>query len=132
MIILRLNQDCVRQVMLDIEERMPYDGYLAYDQLLDFNAHKQFGSDDVNYCIEKLSEAGFLTTRTFIQSGSKYDVSIESITWQGHLFLDNIRDNESWKKVKQIADKVASASLLVTAELAGKYVLSTISKHLGL
>ncbi|MGJ0374890.1 DUF2513 domain-containing protein, partial [Listeria monocytogenes] len=66
------------------------------------------------------------------QSGSKYDVSIESITWQGHLFLDNIRDNESWKKVKQIADKVASASLLVTAELAGKYALSTISKHLGL
>lgn len=36
------------------------------------------------------------------------------------------------EKVKQIADKVASASLLVTAELAGKYALSTISKHLGL
>jgi len=30
-----------------------------------------------------------------------YSVEINKITWEGHQFLDNIRDNDSWKKAKE-------------------------------
>ena len=40
------------------------------------------------------------------------------ITWEGHEFLDKVRDDEIWRKTKEGATKIGSWSVKLLGELA--------------
>ena len=44
------------------------------------------------------------------------------MTWEGHEFLDTVRDPEVWQKTKQGADRVGSWSVKLLADLASGFV----------
>jgi len=59
-------------------------------------------------------------------------VRISSITYQGHQFLDNIRDDNVYTKTKSILSTFKSVSIEIFSETASKVITSLISKQLGL
>lgn len=68
--------------------------------------------------IELLKQAGYLDEpfRDFLGK-RRLSMGI-ALTWQGHEFLESIRDGEIWKKTKSGAASVGSWSITLLGELA--------------
>jgi hypothetical protein len=76
----------------------------------------------VDYHIQILFEAGLLNAEpTFSKNGRLYDALPFRLTWQGHEFLDNIKDKPRWMKMKKIVEeKGGSFSVELIKTLAFK------------
>jgi len=84
--------------------------------------------DAIYYNMKLLAEAGYLAlTRT--QPGLGF--AITGLTWEGHEFLDTVRDPEIWRKTKEGASKAGGFTVGLLAELAKGFVRTQIEKHTG-
>ncbi|PFJ14750.1 hypothetical protein COD67_07030 [Bacillus cereus] len=123
---MKLNHDCVRDLLLTVEESTT-DEILSLYFLPQKQRLENYQVDDITYTIQRLKEAGYLNVID-IATSDGYSAIINSITWNGHQFLDNIRDKTVWKKTKEKASILGSVSLPILSELAKAY----ISDMLGL
>ena len=98
---MRLDPDLVRAILLEVEaapanrqpDKIDVDGY---------------SDDEVLEHIELLKEAGYLDARTMRAStggGRIMAAWVERLTWSGHEFLNDARDDTRWKQAKTIAGK---------------------------
>ncbi|MGY0523152.1 DUF2513 domain-containing protein [Pseudomonas aeruginosa] len=51
---------------------------------------------------------------------------MSSLTFDGHKYLDNIRDPKIWKESKKISSKLASVSIDIMSEIAAKVITKTL------
>jgi len=112
----KLDHDCVRDVLLTVEAatrgqlRLPY----LCRQL------PQYDEDALNYTCLKLSEGGYLDAEIHAVCGETFPalIWINSMTYQGHEFLDTIRDDTNWGRVKATAKKAGVFSMSALAEIS--------------
>lgn len=81
---MRLNHDCVRAVLLFLEEN------LGYTRGMDFEEIKLngFTDDDVIYSLIKLKQANYISGDVIIEPDLEdVDGCVTGITWEGHNFL---------------------------------------------
>ena len=126
---MKLNHECVRQIMLTIESDIPYNHYFDNDDLFNHKNLKGFTKEEILYTLFKLKEADYIDCHieeTF--SDEIYEVTLKALTWSGHQFLDNIRDPEVWKKTKSVTAKFASASLTLISNIAAEVIVRMIDK----
>lgn len=122
-----LDRDCVRDLLLTIES----DGFnntLFLEKICEDSRMKSYSNETVTYAIQKLKEANYINASILIADGAPYLVSVSSLTWEGHNFLDNVRDPSIWEKVKSKSSKLTSVSLPLLAELG----LSFVKEQIGL
>jgi hypothetical protein len=122
----KLNQDCVRNLLLTIEEELSINEPLDAVRLQQKPRLQQYSLDDIVYTISKLKEAGFINADVLVTLDGT-DAIVSSLTYNGHLFLDNIRDDGVWKLTKQAASKLSSVSLNILAELASSYIKNKLN-----
>ena len=128
---MELNKDCVRDVLLSCEEllKMDEEGYmisLSHEELE--QVLPNYKTEDIIYTVVKLKEAGFLDVKVTRASGNiLVDVRINDITFTGHEFLNDIRDDNNWKKVKAIAKSVGAFSINMIAQIAVGVIQTNIS-----
>lgn len=128
---MELNKDCVRDVLLSCEEllKIDEDGYmnsLSHEEL--GQALPNYKTEDIIYTVVKLKEAGFLDVKVTKAFGNiLVDVRIYDITFNGHEFLNDIRDDKNWKKVKEIAKSVGAFSINMIAQIAVGVIQTNIS-----
>lgn len=123
---MRLNHDCVRALLLYLEDHLDvYDE--LYVKTIDL---PKYSIDDVIYTAKKLKEAGYITY-TSLSADDETEIYITGITWEGHTFLDSIRDNEVWRKTKGFIAKFASVSLSFTADVASQVIATMLSQYLN-
>lgn len=128
---MELNKDCVRDVLLSCEEllKIDEDGYmnsLSHEEL--GQALPNYKTEDIIYTVVKLKEAGFLDVKVTKAFGNiLVDVRIYDITFNGHEFLNDIRDDKNWKKVKDIAKAVGAFSINMIAQIAVGVIQTNIS-----
>ncbi|MGG3645122.1 DUF2513 domain-containing protein [Bacillus wiedmannii] len=67
-------------------------------------------------------EANYLNGNYKYASDELIHLSISSISWDGHQFLDTIRDNEIWSKTKKAVGSLSSASISIMSSLATSYL----------
>ena len=128
---MKLNQECVRQIMLTIESDIPYNHYLTKYDLINNEHLSSFSEDEILYSILRLDEAGFINCD--IQPADNipiYNLILSSLTWSGHQFLDNVRDPEVWRKTKAVTSKLASVSLTLISNIASEVIVRMIEKAL--
>lgn len=119
---MKLNYDCVREVLLYIEETLEYGKIIDSDDI----ELKSFEYTDIQYTIALLSESGYIKAiKIQTLSSSVPTFHISSMTMQGHELLDNIRDNTVWNKIKKKISGFASVSLPIINSVG-----STIIKEL--
>ncbi len=120
---MKLNNDCVRELMLYIEENLSFGAYLNVSQIDKLG----YTTEDISYTALKLYEAGYIDVSiTNCITGTH--ISIKSITWSGHKFLDNIRDGEIWSTTKRIASKFSSVSISMIENIASQVITNLINK----
>jgi hypothetical protein len=124
-ILMKLNPDCIRDLLLDVEAKSTFDNVVIYNEETDEPLFDKYGVDTVFYHIRQADYAGFFigeVTYTFDLSAIIIDLSPEA-----HEFLANIRQDTNWNKTKSIASKVGSFSLNVLKDISVGVVSKVIS-----
>lgn len=101
---------------------------MQLNQFLSADDLAQFNDDDIKYTLLQLLDAGFIKGKPRYGGNQLTIFSCGGLTWQGHQFIDTIRDPKIWRKTKEAASKLESASITILSSLAS----TILSKFLGL
>ena len=125
---MKLNYDCVREVLKYVESQ-PLDAEITFKDLVSsLDGHTK---DDLYYACIKLDEAGFLTVHTIktLSSARPSIHRIRDISFMGHEFLANIKEDSVWSEVKDTAKKVGLSSLAVLGKIAAEVAVGKVKTY---
>ena len=117
---MKLNHDCIRDVLLDIEEHSTLGKFFTIEQMTDREKLSKYSAKEITYTLVKLKEANIIDAsfQPPINNGIYYFANIGNLTYSGHEFLDNIRDPKIWKITKDKAGKIGSFAISTLAACA--------------
>ena len=108
---MKLNLDCVRSTMLAIEN-FSFGEECRMNQLMEKPELEGFLENDVEYTCLKLLEAGYIDADTIqVLRSPERIVCVSDLTFQGHEFLNTIRSDSNWGKVKNTAKQAGISSI---------------------
>lgn len=117
--------DLVRELLLRIEADPRLDGsHRILFQDVDEMGLSGRSYNEVAYHLRLLVEEKYVDGSAQV-SGMPI---VSRLTWQGHEFLDNIRDNGVWHKTKDRLSGLPSVALAIVSEIAK----AEVKKRLGL
>lgn len=143
---MRLDMDCVRDVLLCIEENTGLRKFCIFiDTGLTASAKfvgnatephdyqqmllTKYDNDKLIYHVHYCIEADLLQQTN---TSTPYKICIADLTPKGHSFIENVRDNKVWTGVKGIAAKVGSKSLDAVIQIASNVITELIKAQFGL
>lgn len=127
---MKLNHDLVRSLLLSIESSEDLHGF-SPREVHDFMKNNNVSENETGYVVNKLNEAGFITGKATISGDNYYTIFPGNLTYDGHEFLDNIRDDGVWKDTKEIASKFSSVSASFLSKIAVGVISEIIKKQIG-
>jgi Hypothetical protein (DUF2513) len=112
---MKRDMDLIREILLAIEQDEKMDGlhWFIFDGPDDLNI-KNCSLEEFSYTIGLMQEAGLFQA----EEGSVLFPAIGGLSWQGHDFLNDIRDPDVWRKTKERAKGVASVGVGFLWEIA--------------
>lgn len=124
---MKLNVDCVRDVLLEFES-LPIGNYSEYSFP---DSIQKYGLENVCYTLLKLSEAQYINAE-FIRTmdGRAHTVNLYDISFSGHQFLESIRDSTIWAKTKRIMGSVGSSGFGLISQVAASILSDLANSHL--
>ncbi len=88
------NWDLIREILTALEARETAHGGMASEQI------PGYSPEVVSYHMYLLNEAHLIEARCLKSSNAPMHCIGLTLTWEGHEFLDSIRNDTVWKKVK--------------------------------
>ncbi len=125
---MKLNQDCIRDLLLYLEENLDYCDCLSISDI----ELPDYDIKTILYTAQKLKQAGYISADFSILDTDDLCADFLEITWDGHQFLDTIRDNNVWKKTKSVVSKLSSVSVTIISNVASQVLTNLINQQLGL
>ncbi len=114
--------ELVRNILFSMEARETTLGNLAPESIEGYNP------EVVSYHIYIMEEAGLIEATCFKSSNAPIRCIASSLTWDGHEFLDKIKNETIWVKVKnQIKTKGLDLSFEVIKIAATKVVENALA-----
>lgn len=138
---MKLNYDCVRDVLLALEEVLTIevddDGDYSYNSLFSLDIFKlvrlpEYSKVDITYSVLKLIETGYLDAETHNTGSDCLAFCINDITYDGHEFLQAIKSDTVWKDVKKVTKKIGSISIPIISSIASSVISKLIANTMGL
>lgn len=124
---MRLNYDCIRDVLLFIEENLPLNSTITLEKI-----NINYNSNDIAYSILKLNEAGYINAHIVKANGLQILTAIIfDITFIGHQFLDTIRPKDVWEQSKEISSKIGIKTLDGLTKIASQLITKIITNQIG-
>ena len=123
---MKLNIECVRDTLLIIEELYSYGTPVHFNEIEMSISLNSYSRDEIDYTLIKLYEAGYLSGKMKTINGSISSFQCEGLSWNGHQFLDNIRDDKVWKQTKSAISKLSSTSLTIIATVASQILIKIL------
>jgi len=111
---MRLNPDCIRDILLTVEETVSFGKYMKYPSAAEYPRLAAYSQEEIFYHISQCKLSGLLTKVIWVGGPS---CSIEDLSPLGHEFLANIRNETNWNRVKEIAKSIGSFSLDLYSKL---------------
>lgn len=128
---MRLNPDCVRDILLEIEEVVDFSTMFAYDKSESAPSRlRRYTHQELIYHISQCEQADLICGVLFTDGGDS--VTISDLTPDGHEFLANTRKNEIWEGTKVVAKKVGSVSLNALVQIASNVITELIKAQFGI
>jgi|LFRM01.1.fsa_nt_gb hypothetical protein len=138
---MKLNYDCVRDVLLALEESLTIDveddGDYSYNSLLSneiiqLDRLSKYSKKDIIYSVLKLIEAGYLNGDIYNEGDGLISFCVNDIKYKGHEFLQAIKSDTVWEDVKKITIKIGSISLPIISSIASNVISKLISNAMGM
>lgn len=136
---MKLNVNCVRDVMLKIEELQEFfvndageveKNELMFDPFCE--ALPEYGKEEIFYALYNLDQAGYINITVQWTSGCVYMCWINYMTYKGHEFLCGIRDSSQWSAVKKGLGAVRNFSLSAISSVAEGITSAAINSYISL
>jgi hypothetical protein len=121
---MKLDNDLVREILLALEADQ---GDPQLPKQLQIPEHTQ---QEIAYHVGLLAEAGFIKAVDF-SSFDGYDWHPQRLTYDGHEFLNTVRDPAIWRETKEGAKKLGVASVQLLWEI-GKGIVKAKAKAHGI
>lgn len=125
---MKLNPDCIRDILLTVEENTSYGKFMSYDTDTEYGRLKPYSDEEVMYHVKQCELSSLITKVTYYMGGG---CLIHDLSPKGHEFIANIRTDTNWNKTKEVAKKVGSYSLDTLTKIASEVIASVISSTLG-
>lgn len=127
---MRLNPDCVRDILLTIEKTVTFHDCLEYQ----INDHKferlnDYTHDEIIYHIRQCEMSNLIFGVHYYDGGE--NTLIQDLSPKGHEFLENIRSDNMWNHTKSVAETVGSFSLNALTTIATGVLTQVINHQLG-
>ena len=127
---MKLNYDLVRSILFKLEEMIYIDDNFRLHTVEIDAICAQFpklNKGEILYTLIKLSEGGYIELSSIsINLMGEYIVNgmdVKQITFKGHQYIDSIRDNKIWIKIKE---KAANLSFSIITAAAKKLITNAI------
>ena len=130
---MKLDYDCLRSLLLKLEdfENLDDDLHYQYMTLNDMvEALPKFPKNMIVYTTLKAKEGDLINASITNADGCIYACTYSSLTYDGHQFLENVRNDSVWSKTKSIAKELGCSSLRSLASIAGKVAFDVIQSQL--
>ena len=116
---MKRDMDLVREILLKIEEN-----YVS-TALINLNIDR-YDMETVAYHCKIMYEAGLISNYSSQNADNRlYIFRVGSLTWEGHDYLDKIRDNTVWNKTKTVIKEKGLPLVLDTIKtIASAFVTS--------
>ena len=134
---MKLNYDCVRDVLLYLEKQ---DYYItSEDHYVESNPVDitqmvedlpEYSFVDLYYTLKNLDEAGYIDLFEIEADCGIIDASVNRITFKGHEFLERVRDSGRWSTVKKVLSSVKDYSLSAIGAIASGVTGAMIDKYI--
>jgi hypothetical protein len=126
---MRRDMDLIRELMLKLEAMPRKPGIV--EELSAGEGEMIFegcSSDEIDYHLNLIVEAGFLSTHGMMMSGA---VLFDRLTWAGHDFVDSVRSPEVWAKTKKGAEAAGGFTVDLLKDLAKGFIKKQIEEYTG-
>lgn len=135
---MKLDCDCVRAVLLLIEKehKIVKEGSRFVSKVVFcntfFDSIEKQSQEDIVYTVMKLDEAGYINAYISEGDNSILEFIVFGMTYEGHQFLEKIKDDNVWGKTKSAAKSIGSFSFDIIGQIAGQVLSSLINQHFGI
>ena len=130
---MKRNMDLVRCILLQVEEA---ENYIDIEHLFkkrDEVKDCEYTDQEIIYHVE------LLITHNFLDGDIRRDINktitdstIRGLTWEGQDFLDSVREEKVWRKVRSVvADSVGSTTFDVIKQTGSLVAINLIKQGLG-
>jgi hypothetical protein len=113
---MKRDMDLVRDLLLKIEAS---EDETSLSDLVSEENEREYAA--AVYHLRMLIEEVGLVRGINVSSNDGYDWIDLELTWQGHEFLETVRDPETWRKAKEGANKIGSFAIDVLIDVAKAY-----------
>jgi hypothetical protein len=116
--------------MIAIEENIILEDDLAFHNLRIQGMQKlipKYSLGEIAYASVKAVEADLIDANIIDYDSGIADIIYLGLTYEGHQFLDNVRDNKIWSKTKAILSKIGGASLKIISSVATSQITEEIN-----
>lgn len=135
---MKLNHDCIRDVMIYIENNCIYEddsrgnrsihSRAFYEIIHDEKLSSRYTEDEIRYVVAQLYFEDMVIATMTPETLNFRQFDVDSLSFKGHEFLDNIKDDTIWKKTKKfVGERLNSASLAIIGNVAGKLALEALT-----
>ncbi len=124
---MKLNYDCVRDVMLAIEDNLEFGNEWTINNLVELLP--DYTENEIHYACLKLHEGGYLNALTAQGFGIAPSMiaRIQDLTFDGHELLGTIRPQSVYEKTKKkVLKELGSASLSIFSSVASSVAKSML------
>lgn len=120
---MRLNPDCVRDTLLSLEKHLLIDEYgdtiqLSFEDIASLPELSEYDSKEIFFVLHQLFGCSIL------KAGKRYvndsAPRIGGITEKGYKFIDSVKSQTNWKKIKDTSKTLGIFTLKTLIELAIK------------
>ncbi|MEQ7275204.1 DUF2513 domain-containing protein [Enterococcus thailandicus] len=121
---MKLKPDLIRDILL-FAESLDYQETVSNKDIFTSPFLNKYKPEEIAYAVDRLgpNEAGFINGGT---RSNGYTISILSLRYKGHQYLDDIRDDGIWKDTKSKISVLASVSVPVIQEVAKAITLKKL------
>ena len=119
---MKRDMDLIRKIMLKIEEE--YVSTAIFNLKVD-----GYTKEEVAGHCKMMYEAGLLSDYKAQYAGNElYNFGIANLTWEGYEYLDKIRDDSIWKKVKDVAKEKGVPLAIDTVKQIASVIISSMTE----
>ncbi|HBG1591237.1 DUF2513 domain-containing protein [Clostridioides difficile] len=109
------NQDCIRDILLFIESAITPNKHVT--SIYELIENLPYDEDTISYHINLISESKLVNKINYCDDVAS---EIPDLSSKGRQYLDKIRDNTKWNKIKSSTSSFLNMSLPIAIE----YILS--------
>ena len=122
---MRLNPDCIRDILLTIEEKTGFPAIIEYPNDMQVSRLNNYSEEEIFYHLSQCEQSNLINGLDFHTDGC----IIYGLTPSGHHFIEDTRLDTTWNKTKEISKNIGSSSLDAIKQIATGVITELIKSQ---